>query len=301
VTLLRESGHSDRTDTDELLSNRHGWRIWNDEDATRKRRRGCNMTGVIHKSALTSPLETVFQPIFETKGGERVLHAVESLTRGPRGSALEQAPMLFNYVRRRHLEPEVDRLCIAQALRAAADGGTHRIAVNVHPVTLASRGNFTAFLLRESAAAGIDRDRLIVEIGEQRPASDAAAFHRTVCSLREVGMHIAIDDVGSDHANYRSVLDCRPEYLKIDRYFINGVADDPARQAVVQSICQLGSFFDARIVAEGVEQECDHDQLARMGITLFQGFLYGRPASRPLAFPAKGTTLARAWLDHATR
>ena len=106
--------------------------IWNDEDATRKRRRGCNMTGVIHKSALTSPLETVFQPIFETKGGERVLHAVESLTRGPRGSALEQAPMLFNYVRRRHLEPEVDRLCIAQALRDGLIGIAHARSIDAN-------------------------------------------------------------------------------------------------------------------------------------------------------------------------
>lgn len=256
---------------------------------------------MIHKPTLTSPLETVFQPIVEVRGSQRVLHALESLTRGPRGSALEQAPMLFSYVRRRHLEPEVDRLCIAQALRAAAGDGSHRIAVNVHPVTLASRGDFTSFLLRESASAGIGRDRLIVEIGEQRPASDTTAFHRTVCSLREAGVHIAIDDVGSDHANYRSILDCRPEYLKIDRYFIDGVADDPGRQAVVRSICELGSFFAANIVAEGVERECDHDRLALMGITLFQGFLYGRPASRPLTFPARRTTLARAWLDHATR
>lgn len=256
---------------------------------------------MIRKSSLTGPLETVFQPIFEVRGSERVLHAVESLTRGPRGSALEQAPMLFNYVRRRHLEPEVDRLCISQALHAATDDAACRIAVNVHPVTLASRGDFTSFLLRESAASGIERERLIVEIGEQRPASDTSAFHHSICSLRDAGIHIAIDDVGSDHANYRSVLDCRPDYLKIDRYFIEGIADDPAREAVVRSICQLGSFFDARIVAEGVERECDHDRLSKMGITLFQGFLYGRPMPRLVPFPVRGSTLARAWLDHATR
>lgn len=97
------------------------------------------------------------------------------------------------------------------------------------------------FLVRESAAAGTDSDRLIVEIGEQRPATDAAAFRRTVCALRDQGIHIAIDDVGSDHSNYRTILDCRPEYLKIDRYFIDGVSNDPARQVVIRSVCDLGS------------------------------------------------------------
>jgi len=249
-----------------------------------------------------NPLETLFQPIFEVHGDERTVHAVECLTRGPRGSALEGAPMLFDYVRRRHLEPEVDRLCIAQALRAASSEGTHRIAVNVHPVTLAARTGFTSFLIRESAAAGIATDRLIVEIGEQRPAGDVAAFQRTVCALRDAGVHIAIDDVGSDHANYRSVLDCRPEYLKIDRYFIDGVADDRARQAVVRSICDLGSFFEATVVAEGVECERDHEVLAAMGIQLFQGFLYARPASGKTPIVRQRNTLARAWFQaHATR
>ena len=248
-----------------------------------------------------SPLETVFQPIFDVVGGERTVHAVECLTRGPRGSALETAPMLFRYVRRRHLEPEVDRLCIAQALRAAGSEGSHRIAVNVHPVTLAACSDFTSFLVRESAAARIATERLIVEIGEQRPATDIPSFQQTVCTLRNAGIHIAIDDVGSDHSNYRTVLDCRPEYLKIDRYFIGGIAEDRARQAVVRSICDLGSYFEAKVVAEGVECESDHQVLAAMGIRFFQGFLYARPASAKTPNAKRRNTLARAWLAHATR
>jgi EAL domain-containing protein (putative c-di-GMP-specific phosphodiesterase class I) len=250
---------------------------------------------VIQRSALTHPLETVLQPIFDISNSERTLHAVECLTRGPHGSVFEHAPQLFDYIRRRHLEAEMDRVCIAQALRAAGDGGDHRISVNVHPITLATERDFTSFLTRESEAAGIDVNRLIVEIGEQTPAEDIAAFQRSVCGLRDRGVHIAIDDVGSNHANYRSILDCRPEYLKIDRYFINGVGDDPARQAVVRSICDLGSFFSARIVAEGVERIEDHDVLAEMGIRLFQGFLYARPA--PPERHDRGSTIARVWFN----
>ena len=250
---------------------------------------------MIQRTALTHPLQTVVQPIFEIEKGARSLHAVECLTRGPNGSALHNAPQLFEYIRRRHLEPEMDRVCIAQALRAATDGGTHRISVNVHPVTLAGQRDFATFLKRESAAVGIPADRLIVEIGEQAPAADVASFLHSVCELRDNGVHIAIDDVGSNHANYRSILDCRPEYLKIDRYFIDGVADDPARQAVVRSICDLGSVFEAQIVAEGVERVEDHDTLAAMGIRLFQGFLYARPTCPD--GQDRGATVARVWFN----
>ena len=250
---------------------------------------------MIQRTALTHPLETVVQPIFEIDNQERTLHAIECLTRGPHGSAFEQAPRLFDYIRKRHLEPEMDRVCIAQALRAAGDGGTHRVSVNVHPVTLASQRDFAAFLKRESAAVGLAADRLIVEIGEQTPAQDVATFQRSVCDLRNNGVHIAIDDVGSNHANYRSILDCRPEYLKIDRYFIDGVADDPARQAVVRSICDLGSFFEAQIVAEGVERIEDHEALTAMGIRLFQGFLYARPSLPD--HQDRGSSVARVWFN----
>ena len=108
---------------------------------------------MIPRAALTHPLETVFQPIFEIEHGERSLHAIECLTRGPHGSALEQAPQLFDYIRRRHLEPEMDRVCIAQALRAAGDAGLHRISVNVHPVTLARQSSISRVLLNMSASA----------------------------------------------------------------------------------------------------------------------------------------------------
>ncbi len=245
---------------------------------------------------MINPLETCFQPIFEALNGERVLHAVECLTRGPHGSAFEDAPRLFDYVRRRHLEPEIDRLCIAQALHAVGGGGTHRISVNVHPVTLAVQRDFPMFLVRESVASGIDPTRLIVEIGEQQLPSDGQAFRRALCELRDKGIQIAIDDVGSAHANYRSILDCRPEYLKIDRYFVEGVSEDPARRAVVRSICDLASYFEAKIVAEGVERPQDDRVLFEMGIRLFQGFLYARPTS-PAVFGDRRTTVARAWLS----
>jgi EAL domain-containing protein (putative c-di-GMP-specific phosphodiesterase class I) len=235
---------------------------------------------------LPGPLGTLLQPIIDTgnRSNGRLLHAVECLTRGPAGSDVEQATPLFAMIRERGLEAEMDRVCVAQALRTAAGRNSHRIAVNVHPATLGDPRDFVQFLMREAARHRIASSRLIIEIGEQSPAADERLFRENVERLRVLGAHIAIDDVGFGHANYRSILDCRPEYLKIDRYFVQSVSDDPGRQAVIRSICDLASYFDARVIAEGVERLEDHEVLRSMGIHLFQGFLYGRPAA---AVPAQ--------------
>ena len=228
---------------------------------------------------LPNPLATVLQPIVEIDGEALFIHAVECLTRGPRGSAIEQAPPLFAFVREHGLEFPMDRACVTRALRTAALCSDVRVAINVHPATLADERDFVRFLIQHSIACGIDLSRLIVEIGEQTPAPDDRQFQRNVCRLRNYGVHIAVDDVGFGHSNYKAILDCRPDYLKIDRYFVQHVAGDPARQAVIRSICDLADFFGAVVVAEGVETTEDDEVLRHMGIRFFQGFLYGGPAA----------------------
>jgi EAL domain-containing protein (putative c-di-GMP-specific phosphodiesterase class I) len=73
------------------------------------------------------------------------------------------------------------------------------------------------------------------------------------------------------------ILECRPDYFKVDRYFVDGCHKDFHRRAVVASVAQLARPFGARVVAEGVEDPADLVALKRLGITLIQGFLFGMP------------------------
>ena len=228
----------------------------------------------ILRASLPKPLGTVVQPIVDTSADQPSLFAVECLTRGPRGSKLEQALPLFHYIRARGLESQMDRACIAEALRNAA-GYPCRISLNVHPCTLAE--GFADFLFAECRRQALDPSRLIIEIGEQSPCADSQAFLRTLHELRERGVAIAVDDVGYGHSNYKAVLDARPEFLKIDRYFVDGAAADRARGVVIDSILSLADHFGSTVIAEGVEREEDHAALRAAGITLFQGYLFGRP------------------------
>lgn len=79
------------------------------------------------------------------------------------------------------------------------------------------------------------------------------------------------------------LLDVRPDYLKLDRYFVDGCADDGHRRAVISALQQLARDFHADIVAEGVERAEDADCLQGLGITLMQGFHYAHPLAADAA------------------
>ena len=230
-------------------------------------------------ASLPRPLGSVLQPIVDTDGGKRSVYAVECLTRGPLGSKYEEATPLFEYVRRRGLETQMDHACISIALSNIAECSDCKISLNVHPTTLTDRNDFVKFLVDECEFSEIEPSRLIIEIGEQAPAADTSAFLRTLGRLRRLGVQIAVDDVGYGHSNYRTILDCAPDYLKIDRYFVHHADSDPARLAVVRSINDLAAYFGAAVVAEGVEREEDHGALRALGIHLFQGYLFSKPAA----------------------
>ena len=237
-------------------------------------------------------LSVVFQPIFEVAPGTRRLHAYECLMRGPQGTNMESANILFDYVRRKREEPRVDRACAELALREAARlPAEARINVNVHASTLGRDPEFLVFLGDTADINGIAPERLTVEIVEHAPPWDGPTFLNALGALRSIGARIALDDVGLGQSNFRMILECRPDYFKVDRYFAAGVHADYHRQAVFESVSQLARRFGGRVVAEGVESETDLTALIRLEVDLVQGHLFS-PA-RTLAALAEDAALDR--------
>jgi EAL domain-containing protein (putative c-di-GMP-specific phosphodiesterase class I) len=225
-------------------------------------------------------LRVLFQPIVEVRNGHSSVHALECLTRGPRGTNFEHAGVLFEYVRRKREESRVDRACVGAALQAAGPiVGRPVLSLNVHASTLGRDLGFPEFVAQTAAACGITLSELIVEIVEHAPPWDGRSFLAALDALRALGVRIALDDVGLGQSNYRMVLDCRPDYFKIDRYFAHGSAADPHRRAVMESVHQLATKFGASVVAEGIEAAEDLATVTGLGIRLVQGFFFSRPLS----------------------
>ena len=251
------------------------------------------LTGHLQEILAPSALTTVFQPIFDISGESLSLTAFEALTRGPAGTHFEIAAVLFDYIRLKRAEVAADRLCVANAFRsAAALPIVPLLSVNVHATTVESDGDFPAFVAAAARETGIDASRVVVEIVEQPGYRDEHGLRRSLAELRALGVRIAVDDLGLGNGNYRLILDSRPEYLKIDRYFVHGCADDPYRRSLLKSIVQLGVDCRAAVIAEGIERSEDLAVLRALGVGGGQGYLLGRPAApasfHPRPFAVRG-------------
>jgi EAL domain-containing protein (putative c-di-GMP-specific phosphodiesterase class I) len=245
---------------------------------------------------------TLFQPIYDVRGSRFTVWAVEALTRGPAGTHLEPAPIFFDYVRHRHEEVRVDRWCIASAFArySSLDLSTRptRLSVNVHAITLERDAGFASFIESATVATNLDPSMLILEIVEHSPYFAASRVLPVLRDLRSLGVSIAIDDVGAGSGNFRTILDAQPEYLKIDRYFVSGAADDARRRSLITSTLQIARDFGATVVAEGVEDAADLILMREMTVPLVQGFLLAMPEADPRSEPIDAELLLSQTARH---
>ncbi len=231
--------------------------------------------------AAPGALSSVFQPIVDVGDAASCaprLHALEGLTRGPAGTMVERADDLFAHVRKAGLEPFVDRLCISAALGAAkAFPSSTALALNVHRTTVTTSSDFASALMHILASHDVAPERITLEILEHSQSQSGCGLARALEGLRARGVRIALDDIGSGASDFRMLLDLRPEFLKIDRYVIDGLTVDPWRRAVVECVLELAERVGAGVIVEGVEGEEQLTLLRSLGARLVQGLLFGGP------------------------
>ncbi|HEY0160832.1 MAG TPA: EAL domain-containing protein [Thermoanaerobaculia bacterium] len=234
-------------------------------------------------------ISSVYQPIMEVDGTAR-LAGFECLSRGPAGTNFESAKVMFEYVRLKREEILVDRACVAVALANAPRQEGLGLTVNVHASTLGRDEDFPDFVCATADANGIAHERLTVEIIEHAPPWDSTGFAVALRRLRDRGMCISLDDVGLGQSNFKMILDVRPDFLKLDRYFVESCPGDPNRQAVIECVATLATHFGAEVIAEGVDSPEVAETLRRFGVRFMQGYLFAAPmeAEKAKAFVWSG-------------
>lgn len=221
----------------------------------------------------------VFQPILSHDQRGWQIHALEALIRGPRGTHMEYPEVLFEYVRRKSAEAAMDRHCVGEVLKAARPLGTQvTLSVNVHAATLEQDPGFPDHFREQVHEAGRLPSRVIVEIVEHAPPWAGRGFARALETLRTHGFAIALDDVGLGHSNFRMILECRPDYFKLDAFLVRGAHGDYYRRAVLRSIVELAASFGGTAVAEGLDNVDDLRIVLDEGVRAVQGYLLARPA-----------------------
>jgi diguanylate cyclase (GGDEF)-like protein/PAS domain S-box-containing protein len=222
-------------------------------------------------------ISSVFQPIVHLDSG--AVAGYEALARGPEGP-MASPLALFEAARRDGLLAELDDACRTAAFRGAADCGLLApltVFVNVEPAALDA---VPLHRLAETAARLSDRLQVVVEITERELAAHPAELLRTVAEVRDLGWHVALDDLGAESASLAFMELLRPDVVKLD---LSVVQERPTRVVaeVMNAVNSYAERSGALILAEGIETE-EHLATARgLGAVLGQGWLLGRPAPVP--------------------
>ena len=122
---------------------------------------------------------------------------------------------------------------------------------------------------------------MIIELTENQPTYDYQLMREAVVHYRDMGFQIAIDDLGEGFSSLRLWSELRPDYVKIDMHFIQGINTDPVKLQFVRSIQEIAEQSNTLVIAEGIETHAELMVLRDLRIGFGQGYHLGRPLAQP--------------------
>jgi diguanylate cyclase (GGDEF)-like protein/PAS domain S-box-containing protein len=152
-----------------------------------------------------------------------------------------------------------------------------RLAVNLSPIQF-KNANLVNVIIGALAASGMPASRLELEITEslllEADPKNIAVLHE----LRGLGVHIVMDDFGTGFSSLNYLRSFPFDKIKIDRSFVNDIANGGESVALVKAIIDLARALNIAVVAEGVETDDQLRRLVAEGCTEMQGYYFSRPA-----------------------
>lgn len=243
------------------------------------------MTTTEQLSALSSiltqsGLHSLFQPIISLS--ERRILGYEALSRGPSNSPLHSPVALFAVARQAGRLNELEIACRESACRRFNEQQLPGLLfLNVSPESLLEAAHQPGRTLQLLQDFGIPPSQVVIELTEQTPTDDFQLLQTALHHYRAMGFSIALDDLGAGYSSLRLWSELRPDYVKIDRHFIDGIHQDALKREFVGSILQIAKASRAQVIAEGIELPEELTVLTEMGVDLVQGYLLCRPQEHP--------------------
>ncbi len=127
--------------------------------------------------------------------------------------------------------------------------------------------------------AGVVAHSLAIEITESMLMENIDVAIATMNRLRAMGVHIHIDDFGTGYSSLSYLHSLPIDALKIDRSFINKLTAKGENQEIIMSIILLAKSLSFDVIAEGVEQDHQLEQMKGLECGFGQGYLFSKPMS----------------------
>jgi len=168
---------------------------------------------------------------------------------------------------------------LATALEEASHWPDHvRVAVNLSPLQF-NDPNVAAMVGKHLTETGIRADRLELEITEGVFLAEGDSTDDTFAKLKALGVRLALDDFGTGYSSLGYLKKAPFDKIKIDQSFVRGAASTTNRNAaIIRAIVTLAETLGMDTCAEGVETHDDLQLIRELGVSMVQGYIFGKPS-----------------------
>lgn len=225
-------------------------------------------------------LTPLFQPIVSLT--DQSIFGYEALIRGPSNGLLHSPVNLFNTAARHGFLAELDLMCRETVItHYGALGLKQKLFLNTTPVALLQQDYPHGLTLQYVEQASLSSQQVIIELTEQYPIDDYDLMRAATQHYREMGFSIAIDDLGAGYAGLRTWSELKPDYVKLDRHFMQNIHEDQQKRQFVQSMIDIAQSIGCQVIGEGIEVRQEYLIAQGLDMRLAQGYYFGRPAKFP--------------------
>lgn len=274
--------HADLAMADAKQQGRNTWH-WYQGDKRRVTEDAVLLRHDLHAALRDDQFELYYQPIVDAVNGR--IRGLEALIRWhhPKRGMISPGVFIPLAEQTGQIIPLgrwiLQRACQDAAAMRAENGLGVPIAVNISALQFRRDG----FLMDVQAAldhVGLSPEMLELEVTESVLLDGAELAIELIHDLKAMGVRVALDDFGTGFSSLSYLRDLPIHKVKLDRGFIQDIATNRNNAAIVQGIITMAHHLDLMVVAEGVEEREQQQDLIRRNCDLLQGFYFARPMPR---------------------
>lgn len=239
---------------------------------------GRSTTAEIFLKELKEVADFAFQPIVSIQTG--IIHGVEALLRGHQDLGFKYPHEVFDFAWDNDILSTTDLILREIAIEKFASIPVRkdmRLFFNLDGRIFESPDYYPNRTLDVLNRFNVPSSAFCLELSESYDHGSAGYTHEILSRCKAQNYGLAIDDFGQGFSELRMLYEHHPDYVKIDRFFVSGIARDSRKKLFVSTVVNLAHVLGITVVAEGVETEEEFIACKAVGCDLVQGFYVSLP------------------------